>query len=468
MTRTLLAFLFTLALHAQTLRLHPANPRYYEFRGKPTVLVTSAEHYGAVLNLDFDQTKYLDTLAKDKLNLSRIFSGAYREFAEDFGISRNTLAPAPGRYITPWVEVSPNKWDLTKWNPAYFERLRNFVRMAAGRGIVVEMTLFTAYYDAKKWEACPLFKANNVNGVGDAVFTEALTLKHKDLVEAQSAMVRKIVTELNAFDNVLFEICNEPYFAGVTLDWQRHIARVIDDTEDALPRKHLIAQNIANNTAVVAEPDPLVSVFNFHYARPPVAVEQNWHLNRVIGFDESGFDGTLDAVYRIQGWDFILAGGAHYNNLDYSFAVGHEDGTFKVPGTDPGFGSPNLRRSLRVLQEFISSFDFIRMSPARDLIVAGVPEGASARALAEPGKQYAIYIHHGRVQPGLRPAYAYSTRRQLLQLELRLPKGTYNVEWWNPRTGSIDHRDQAAHEGGPRRISSPPYTEDIALRLTAP
>lgn len=30
------------------LRLNPNNPRYFEFRGKPAVLITSGEHYGAV------------------------------------------------------------------------------------------------------------------------------------------------------------------------------------------------------------------------------------------------------------------------------------------------------------------------------------------------------------------------------------------------------------------------------------
>jgi hypothetical protein len=30
------------------LALHPDNPRYFLFRGEPTVLVTSGEHYGAV------------------------------------------------------------------------------------------------------------------------------------------------------------------------------------------------------------------------------------------------------------------------------------------------------------------------------------------------------------------------------------------------------------------------------------
>jgi hypothetical protein len=47
------------------------------FRGKPTALVTSGEHYGAVLNLDFDYAKYLDTLSADGLNLTRTFSGSY-------------------------------------------------------------------------------------------------------------------------------------------------------------------------------------------------------------------------------------------------------------------------------------------------------------------------------------------------------------------------------------------------------
>src|SRR5262245_29626948 len=47
------------AAAAEPLRLHPDNPHYFLFRGKPTVLITSGEHYGAVLNLDFDYVAYL-------------------------------------------------------------------------------------------------------------------------------------------------------------------------------------------------------------------------------------------------------------------------------------------------------------------------------------------------------------------------------------------------------------------------
>src|SRR5881296_1325648 len=64
---------------SKPLALHPANPHYFIFRGKPAVLITSGEHYGAVLNLDFDYVTYLDTLKKDGLNLTRTFTGSYVE-----------------------------------------------------------------------------------------------------------------------------------------------------------------------------------------------------------------------------------------------------------------------------------------------------------------------------------------------------------------------------------------------------
>jgi len=82
-------------------------------------------------------------------------------------------------------------------------------------------------------------------------------------------MVRKIVAELERFDNLYYEICNEPYFGGVTLDWQRHIASVITGAEQSLPVRHLISQNIANGSAKIVDADPQVSIFNFHYSRPP-------------------------------------------------------------------------------------------------------------------------------------------------------------------------------------------------------
>src|SRR6058998_1349154 len=103
------------------LQLHPRNPHYFLFRGKPTVLITSGEHYGAVLNLDFNFVEYLAALKGDRLNLTRTFSGAYVEPVGTFNIASNTLAPLTGRFICPWARSTTpgypnggNKFDLSK------------------------------------------------------------------------------------------------------------------------------------------------------------------------------------------------------------------------------------------------------------------------------------------------------------------------------------------------------------------
>jgi len=438
------------------IRLHPDNPHYFLFRGKPTVLITSGEHYGAVLNLDFDYVTYLDELKARGLNLTRLFSGTYREVPESFHIARNTLAPAPGRYVAPWARSATpgaadggNRFDLQKWDDAYFRRLKDFLRQASRRGIVVEYVLFCPFYEQVLWNINPMKAGNNVNGVGNVPREEVYTLRHADLVAVHEAVTRKAVRELNEFDNLYFEICNEPYFGGVTLEWQHRIADVIVKTEADLPQKHLIAQNIANGSARVEKPHPAVSIFNFHYANPPDAVTVNYGLQKVIAFDETGFKGTDDTVYRTDAWEFLLAGGAVYSHLDYSFAVGHEKGDFAYPSTQPGGGSAALREHLRILKEFIESFDFIRMAPNNGILKGGVPEGAAARALAEVGRAYALYLKGG----------------SQANLTLDIPAGRYRAEWVNTRTGAVDKRGDVDHQGGGLTLSSPSYTEDIALRI---
>ena len=49
--------------NCQPIRVHPDAPHYLEYRGRPIILITSAEHYGAVINGDFDLVTYLDALA---------------------------------------------------------------------------------------------------------------------------------------------------------------------------------------------------------------------------------------------------------------------------------------------------------------------------------------------------------------------------------------------------------------------
>ncbi|TFH22444.1 MAG: hypothetical protein E4H10_13775, partial [Bacteroidia bacterium] len=127
-----------------TLRLCSDNPRYLEYKGEPLILITSAEHYGAVLNLDFDYQLYLETLGAEGFNYTRIFTGTYIEPVDNiFGIQKNTLAPIPGRYMAPWITEN-GLYDLDRYNPDYFVRLKDFIQEAEKQGIVVEVTLFTS------------------------------------------------------------------------------------------------------------------------------------------------------------------------------------------------------------------------------------------------------------------------------------------------------------------------------------
>lgn len=439
------------------LSLHPENPHYFLFRGKPTVLITSGEHYGAVLNLDFDYVKYLETLQADRMNLTRTFSGAYVEPQGAFRITKNTLAPEKGRFIAPWARSgTPGyagggaKFDLKQWNEEYFNRLKDFVQHASRCGVVVEMVLFCPFYKDDQWKLSPLNVANNIQGIGEVARTDVYTLdKHGGLLDVQETMVRRIVHELRGFDNVYYEVSNEPYFGGVTLEWQHRIAEVILDAEKDFPHRHLISRNVANGSAKITKPHPAFSIFNFHYATPPKAVALNYALEKVIGDNETGFKGNADRHYRMEGWEFILAGGGLYNNLDYSFAVGHEDGSFEYPDTQPGGGSKRLRRQLRALREFIEGFDFIRMQPRNGVIRGGVPDKARARALVEPGKAWAVYITDGG----------------RVDLELELPGGRYEADWLDPVTGRVTKSRELEHAGGVATLSSPEYAEDIALRV---
>jgi len=444
--------------------LHPENPHYFLWRGKPTVLITSGEHYGAVLNLDFDYRKYLDTLAKDKLNNTRVWAGAYAETGGNFNIADNTLNPAEGRFICPWARSDQpgyadggNKFDLTRWDEAYFKRLRDFVRYAAKKGVVVEMNLFCPMYEESMWSVCPMNATNNVNGLGAIGRQDPLTLdKSGGLLAVQEAMVRKIAEELRGFDNVYFEIVNEPYAVKPSIpdDWQRHMTDVLTAAMKSWPQPFLISWNIANKSAKVANPHPAVSIFNFHYAAPPETVAMNWGLNKVIGDNETGFRGTNDAPYRTEAWDFLIAGGGMFNHLDYSFTVGRENGTFVYPAKQPGGGNPGLRRQFRILRKFLVGFDFLRMKPDSSIIKGGVPAGGTARALVEPGKAYAIYLRKIKASTG---------KEQAIQIEL--PAGHWWAEWIDPVSGKRIKAKTFKHTGGVRSLETPEFGEDVALRV---
>lgn len=469
------------AAKSQPIRLHPANPHYFLFRGKAVALITSGEHYGAVLNQDFDYHRYLATLESDGLNYTRLFAGSYVEIpAKSFGILHNDLAPEPGRFLAPWARSETpgyvgggNKFDLEKWDAEFFTRYRNFLAEAAKRGIVVEVTLFSAHYAEAQWQMSALNSANNINSTGAIDWKKLNTLENGNILAHQEKYARKLVREANSFDNVIFEIQNEPWSDRpvltdainpylrppardtypnsvdlpdeLSMAWQARVARWITTEESVLPNHHLIAQNYSNFRLPVRKLLPNVDVVNFHYAYSD-AVLLNYGLGKAISYDETGFLGRDDDAYRRQAWNFMLSGGSVFDSLDYSFTTGHEDGSYSEPN-GPGGGSPALRHQLHILSQFLQSFSVVDLRP--DTRTVKHAAGATARVLSNPGKQYAIYLD------GSGPT----------ELTLELPRGQYSCEWVNVKTGTIEQLESFIHEAGNKVLASPAFQNGIALRL---
>ena len=96
----LISTLLAMVLHAEPIKVHPGNPHYYLFDGKPTILITSAEHYGGVVNKDFDYVAYFDALKAYGMNYTRIYPGFLFEPMGKF-MKGNTLGAKPSSLNLP-------------------------------------------------------------------------------------------------------------------------------------------------------------------------------------------------------------------------------------------------------------------------------------------------------------------------------------------------------------------------------
>ena len=484
--KTAFFFLFLLRVipaYAQNaekpISLHPQNPHYFLYKDRAVGLVGSGEHYGAVFNGDFDYHKYLSTIEADGMNYTRLFGGSYVEVpGKSFGILRNDLAPAEERFVAPWARSSEpgytgggNKFDLEKWNPEYFSRLHDFLAEASRRGIIVEITLFSSQYGEMQWNVSPFKRENNVNSTDEIDWKKLNTLENGNILAQQERYARKLVREASAYPNVIFEIANEPWsdrpvladvvnpylFTGrdqypnsvdlpdeATMAWQARVAEWIMSEESSLANKHLIAQDCCNFRYAVKDVLPGVSIVNFHYAYPEAA-SLNYGLGKALSYDETGFLGRDDDAYARQAWNFMLSGGGVFDHLDYSFSVGHEDGT-DLERNGPGGGSLGLRKRLRILSEFLRGLPLVEMSP--DFSLVKHARGVVTHALSSARGEYAVYVD------GKGPT----------EITLQLSAGEYEV--WFVDVGTGESLGTTTVNGAAERVvKSPEFRNGIALRV---
>jgi hypothetical protein len=457
---------------------HPQNPYILEFRGQPTVLHTYGEQYSSVINTAFDFVPYLDVLKRDGMNLTRAFLVGFRLL--DSNSTTTPLAPSPAEFLQPWPRKNTHgnaldglgKWDFTAWDENYFVRLNAFAQACSDRGIAIEMTLFCTQYNAAHWQVSPFNPANNVQGFGPASPFDSLRPVDANLLAAQEAVVRRIVRELNRFDNIYFEIANEPFWDepgikdAMEADFHNRMLTIIRNEESTLPNRHLIAHNYPQQLAALSSD---FDVINEHYpayvptttiAGAEALLRDHYSRARILSFDET--DTTSPTQTRLESWMFILGGGGIYSGLD----VPNHVYTDQNESGDTVFGRAN-RGAIRNLATYLTQLDLVGLRRNLSWVTGGLSAGATLQAMSKPDQQYVAYLHHGRSSvTAFQLSYnPIDSSTHTASPVVTLPQGTWLAVWTRPSDLVELRRETFTHAGGARTLGSVTYQEDAALRI---
>jgi hypothetical protein len=112
------------------------------------------------------------------------------------------------------------KFDLSRFDPAYFERLRERVIAAGNAGIYVAVMFFDGWGlhlspSPDHVEGHPFHAANNINGISIESIRDYQVLPLRDRVRAlQETYIHKVIDTVHDLPNVLYEVANESSGGG--------------------------------------------------------------------------------------------------------------------------------------------------------------------------------------------------------------------------------------------------------------
>jgi hypothetical protein len=229
------------------LRVGRENPRYFVDAANRTVYLAGDHTWGNLQDNGtadppprFDYTHFLDYLQTYGIRVFRLWAweqgSKSTEVDGDYFFSPTVYRrTGPGR-----ANDGKPRFDLRRFNAAYFARLRNRVVAARERGLYVIVMLFDGWSVEPKgdgenpWEGHPFNRANNVNGVngdpaGDGTGRATHTLASPRITRLQEAYVARVIRAVGDQPNVLYEVSNES--SRGSMPWQNHMVRFIKSRE---------------------------------------------------------------------------------------------------------------------------------------------------------------------------------------------------------------------------------------------
>ena len=457
-----LACTFAVTVEAQTtatiasgpLRVSSANPRYF-MDGSGAVVYLTGSHTWANFQDNgngnppaaFDYTKYLDFLAANNHNFFRLWTWEQSRWTLETGDDNYWFNPEG-----PYVRTGPGtaldgkaKWDLSKFDQGYFDRMRQRVVAAGERGMYVSIMLFDGWsvvsdqYPAlnNPWKGHPYNSANNINGIngdgnGDNNGREVHTLATPAVTALQEAYVKKVVDTLNDLDNVLYEIANEA--PDESLQWQYHLVDVIHTYEAGKPKQHPVGMTGRYEWSVndlLASGAEWISPGGSAYQWDPPAADGQ----AVVIVD-------TDHLWGIGG-DYAWVWKSFTRGLNPIFMDGYDGAGYGVGGEGFNFSDPTwvkLRANLGYTRAYAQRMNLAAMTPRGDLCSTGY---CLANA-AGPGAEFIVYQPNGAGN---------------FTVKLNGLSGSFAVEWLNPENGNKSAG--SAVSGGGTVSFTPPFANAV-------
>ena len=451
-------FVTALSVFAQTkpatgpLRVLSSNPRWFtDGSGKAVYLAGSHTWQslqdngllirGAVSNPPslFDYDGYLNFLERHNHNFFRLWRWETTKWTD-----RYTGGEAKYCRPHPWVRTGPGaandgepKFDLTRFSPEYFDRLRARVSAARDRGIYASVMLFEGweiqFTDA--WRNHPFHGPNNVNGVegdldGDGSGLEFNSLSESEMgrrvLELQQAYVRKVIDTVNDLENVLYEVANEAHANSTA--WQYHIIRFVKEYQSRKPNQHPVGMTFQYkgglNSALFESPADWISP-------NPGDAKQNYQESPCASCTTKVVVNDTDHLWGHTGGDTIWVWRTFTRGLNVLFM----EEILPSPTWQD-----SARQAMGQVRRFAARMNLAAMTPEEKL-------SATRYCLANRGKEYLVFQHN----------------KGEFTLDLSDAKGTFNVEWFNVNADRAVPAKSV--QGGATRTFTTPFPGPAALYL---
>ncbi|MEQ8861490.1 MAG: hypothetical protein RIC56_22830 [Pseudomonadales bacterium] len=385
----------------------PENPRYWAYRGRPTLLLGGSP----------DDNLFQIPNLKEHLDQLGAAGGNY---------VRNTMSDRRERgfEVYPFARLDDGRFDLARWNPEYWKRLDALLELTAARGMVVQIEVWDRFdYAGAAWLAHPYNPANNINysaaesGLAprypqpawenaNPFFETPPQLDNNLTVRRfQQRFVDELLRRTLRHDHILYCIDNETsgmpawsaYWAGhirrraAAANRRVFITEMWDDwniTGDQ--HRHTLERRDLYDYADVSQNNHLHGDRHwdrFQTIRQRLA-PRPYPLNAVKTYGKDGgpFGSTRDGLERW--WRHLIGGAAAVR--------------FHRGGSGLGLSAP-AARSIMAAREIEARVRLWEMEPANHLLHGRQPN--EAFATADPGRAYAVYFPDGgRIELDLRDA----------------------------------------------------------------